>query len=92
MTISATSALLIAGARSAAVELDARIVAEGLGITPEQVEADRLAGTITTLCERGIGIDAGLLRVTFYRGKRRLRLVMDAQGTVQQDAADQPKA
>ncbi len=75
------------------MELDARLVAEGLGIAPEQVEADRLAGTITTLCERGIGIDAGLLRVTFYRGKRRLRLVVDAHGTVQPPpAADQPKA
>ncbi len=75
------------------IEIDARIVAEGLGIAPEDVEPGRLAGTITTLCERGTGEDAGLVRVTFYLGKRRLRLLVDAHGTVlQQPAPDQPSA
>jgi hypothetical protein len=75
------------------IEIDARIVADGLGIAPEDVEPGRLAGTITTLCERGTGKDAGLVRVTFYLGKRRLRLLVDAHGTVlQQPAPDQPSA
>ena len=82
-----------AGANDAAnIEVDARIVAEGLGIAPEDVEPGRLAGSITTLCERGTGEDAGLIRATFYLGKRRLRLVVDAEGRVVQHepTPDQP--
>lgn len=77
-----------------AIEIDARIVAEGLGIAPEEVESRRRVGTITSLCERGTGSDAGLVRVTFYLGKRRLRLVVDAHGSVLQQgpAVDQPSA
>lgn len=48
----------------------------------------------TSLCERGTGQDAGLVRVTFYLGKRRLRLVVDADGCVlqQEPAPDQSSA
>ena len=75
------------------IEIDARIVAEGPGIAPEDVEPGRLAGTVTTLCERGTGEDAGLPRVTFYLGKQCLRLLVDAHGAVlQQPAPDQPIA
>lgn len=82
-----------APADAGTIKIDARIVAEGLGIAPEDVEPGRLAGTVTTLCERGTGEDAGLVRVTFYLGKRRLRLLVDAHGTVlQQPAPDQPSA
>jgi len=78
--------------RVATIEIDARIVAKGLGMEPEEVEPARKAGTLTTLCERGTGSDAGLLRVTFYLGKRRLRLLVDANGLVldQHPAAGQP--
>lgn len=75
------------------IEIDARIVADGLGIEPDQVEPRRQSGEIKALCERGTGEDAGLVRVTFYLGKRRLRLVVDANGTVrrQELVSDQPK-
>lgn len=82
-----------AGVRNAAtIEIDARIVAEGLGIAPQEVEPARQAGTITTLCERGTGEDAGWVRATFYYGKRRLRLLVDAEGQVLQQppGPDQP--
>jgi len=48
----------------------------------------------TSLCERGTGPEAGLVRVTFSLGKRRLRLVVDANGCVLQrePAPDQPGA
>ncbi len=74
------------------IEIDARVVAEGLGIAAEDVEPARRAGTITTLCERGTGEHAGLVRATFYLGKRRLRLLVDAQGKVlqQHPGPDQP--
>ena len=35
---------------------------------------------IATLCERGVGEDAGLFRFTFYFGKQRVRLVTNANG------------
>jgi hypothetical protein len=78
--------------RVATIDIDARIVAESLGIAPEDVEPARKAGSLTTLCERGTGSDAGLVRVTFYLGKRRLRLLVDASGSVleQHPAAGQP--
>ena len=38
-------------------------------------------GRISTLCERGVGEDAGLYRASFYYGDRRARLVVDASGT-----------
>ena len=78
--------------RVATIDIDARIVAEGFGMEPEEVEPARKTGTLTTLCERGTGSDAGLLRVTFYLGKRRLRLLLDANGSVleQHPAAGQP--
>lgn len=76
------------------IEVDSRVVAEGLGIEPNEVEPRRRTGEITSLCERGTGEDAGLVRVTFYLGKRRLRLVVDGDGTVRQQdpAADHPNA
>jgi len=46
--------------RVAMIDIDARIVAEGLGLAPEDVEPARKAGTLTTLCERGTGSDVVL--------------------------------
>ena len=76
------------------IEIDSRVVAEGLGVEPSEVEPLRRTGEITSLCERGTGEDAGLVRVTFYLGKRRVRLVLDGDGTVrpQVSAADHPNA
>lgn len=62
------------------IEIEATLVAEGFGIPVEhfrQLMADR---QITVLCERGTGADAGLHRASFYRGRQRVRLVVDAQG------------
>ncbi|HEY9143159.1 MAG TPA: DUF6522 family protein [Arenimonas sp.] len=62
------------------VEVDARLIAEGLGLAPEQVPAMVADRRIATLCERGTGEDAGLFRFTFYFGTQRFRLVTDAGG------------
>jgi hypothetical protein len=39
-------------------------------------------GTLTSLCERGLDRDAGKFRLTFFHGRRRLRLIVDAAGNV----------
>lgn len=63
-----------------AVEVDARLVAEGLGLAPADVPAMVADHRIATLCERGTGEDEGLFRFTFYHRGRRVRLVTDADG------------
>lgn len=65
-----------------AVEVDAAIIAEGLGIAPEHVQAEMRSGGITSACERGIDADAGTFRLSFKTGNRRRRLIVDATGEV----------
>jgi hypothetical protein len=67
-------------AARAAVEVDAALVAAGLGLDPAQVPAMVADRRIATLCERGTGEDAGRYRFTFYFGQRRFRLLTDAAG------------
>jgi hypothetical protein len=66
------------------VSIDARLVGEGLGIDPALVPARMRAGAIRGLCERGVDEDAGRYRLTFFHGGKRLRLVVDANGTLLQ--------
>ncbi|MAL03964.1 MAG: hypothetical protein CL625_06805 [Arenimonas sp.] len=65
---------------SGPVEVDARLIAEGLGLDAGQVPAMVADRRIATLCERGTGEDAGRYRFTFYFGNQRFRLVTDARG------------
>lgn len=67
-----------------AIEVDARLVGEGLGIDAALVPARIRAGAITSLCERGEGDDAGRYRLTFFYEGRRFRIVIDAEGKVLQ--------
>jgi hypothetical protein len=67
-------------AARAAVEVDAALVAAGLGLDPAQVPAMVADRRIATLCERGTGEDAGRFRFTFYFGGQRFRLVTDGRG------------
>lgn len=62
------------------VDVDARLVAEGLGLPPQDVPAMVADRRIATLCERGTGEDAGLYRFTFWFGQKRFRLTTDASG------------
>lgn len=71
------------------LQVDATIVAAGLQLAPEALRAALHNGTVTSTCETGEGSDAGRTRVTFYSATRRMRLVVDATGTVlQRSAAD----
>lgn len=60
--------------------VDAARVARGLGLDPGEFRRLNDSGRIRTLCERGIGADDGRYRLTFFHGRRRLRLVTDAAG------------
>ena len=64
------------------VNVDAVLVAEGLRLTPELVLTRIREGKITSFCERGVNEDAGRIRLTFFHGNRRVRLVVDEEGNV----------
>jgi hypothetical protein len=65
-----------------AVCIDATIIAQGLAIQPALVQPLMRKGTLTSLCERGLDRDAGKVRLTFFYGRRRLRLIVDLGGNV----------
>lgn len=69
-----------------AIEIDGARVARGLGLDVaafRQLMEDR---KVTVLCERGIGEDAGRFRASFYYRDMRVRLVVDGQGLVLEEA------
>jgi len=65
-----------------AIQVDARVVAKGLGIEPPQVMAGLRDGEIQTLSEKGVDEDAGRYRLTFFSRTRRFRLIVDENGTI----------
>ncbi len=67
-----------------AVQIDAAIVAEGLGLTPSLLQGEMRAGRITSLAERGIDADSGRHRLTFFSEHRRFRVVVDDTGAILQ--------
>jgi Family of unknown function (DUF6522) len=66
------------------IQIEASIVARGLELEPAAVQAMIRNGEITSLCERGVNEDAARYRLTFFHKSRRVRLVVDANGTVVQ--------
>ncbi len=70
-----------------AMEIDASIVAEGLGIALPRLREGMRNGTITSMTERGIDADQGRHRLTFFCEHRRFRVVVDASGTILQRSA-----
>lgn len=70
-----------------AIEVDAAIVAAGLGIEPSLLRERIRAAKITSSCERGINEDDGRYRLTFLSDGRRLRLTVDEKGHVLQRSA-----
>jgi len=73
--------------RDGAVQVDASVIAEGLGITLPLLRKQMRAGKITSFSERGIDADLGRHRLTFLSEHRRLRLVVDQSGTIIQRSA-----
>ena len=66
------------------VEIDASVVAEGLGIALPLLKSQMRAGKITSQSERGIDADSGRYRLTFFSEHRRFRVVVDEAGAILQ--------
>src|SRR5262249_61198922 len=54
------------------VQVDAAVVAEGLGIALPRFQKEMRAGRITGVFERGVGADRGRHRLTFFSPHRRV--------------------
>ncbi len=70
--------------QNGAVQIDAAVVADGLGIEASAVHDLLRQGKIVSRYERGIGEDEGRRRLTFITEHRRFRLVIDDLGNVVQ--------
>ncbi|MDO9560965.1 MAG: DUF6522 family protein [Bradyrhizobium sp.] len=66
------------------VEIDASVIAEGLGIALPLLRNQMRAGKITSQSERGVDDDIGRYRLTFFSEHRRFRVVVDANGAILQ--------
>lgn len=62
------------------ISVDATLIAESLGIEPAVVQPLMREGRITSRCERGVDEDEGRYRLTFFHGRLRALLVIDADG------------
>lgn len=64
------------------IEVDATVIAEGVGIQPQEVLEQLRSGDITTRCEKGMDEDEGRYRLTFLSQSRRLQLIVDGSGKI----------
>lgn len=62
------------------VEIPLEWVAHLLGLLPEGAQAALRAGTLTSILEKCEERDAGRMRLTFFHGTRRARIVLDVDG------------
>jgi hypothetical protein len=76
--------------RDGDLEIDASVIAEGLGIALPVLRQQMQAGKITSLSERGVDADLGRHRLTFFWGHRRFRVVVDddSGAIIQRSALD----
>jgi hypothetical protein len=68
------------------VEVDAGVIAEGLGIDPSIVHDCLRQGKITARYERGIDEDEGMHKLSFFAGHWRFQIVVDEAGNVIQQS------
>jgi uncharacterized protein DUF6522 len=62
--------------------VDASLLATFFDLQPEEVTVLMKKRAITSLCERGIDDNEGEFRLSFFFGRRQLRLTVDAAGCV----------
>jgi hypothetical protein len=63
-----------------AIQVEATILAEGLGFDASLVPALLKSGEITSLCERGAGDEEGRHRLAFFHRGKWFRILIDNEG------------
>ena len=64
------------------VTVDAALVASRFNMDPRKFLDQLRLGKITSLFEKGEGIDAGRCRITFYNENQRTRFIVDHTGEI----------
>ena len=79
---------------AAGIEVPAELIAPDLGLAPADLPTLLRDESVTSLCEKGEGEDAGRWRLTFFTRTKRLRLIVDSTGAILQrqviDFGDKP--
>lgn len=57
-------------------QVEAELIAEGFGLTQDEVSRRMRDGRMTSRCEKGTGEDEGRWRLTFFSEGRTLRLTL----------------
>jgi hypothetical protein len=65
-----------------AFTVPAEVIAQGLKLAPEAVQPMLAGRQISTWVEAGVDEDFGTFRLTFATDKRRLRVIIDALGSI----------
>jgi len=73
--------------RDGVIQVEASVIAEGLGLALPQFRKQMQAGRITSWSERGTDADNGRHRLTFFSEHCRFRLVVDEGGAIIQRSA-----
>jgi hypothetical protein len=60
----------------------ANLLAKAFGLTEDDVRQAMRDGAMTSICEAGMGADAGRWRLTFRLNSRACRYTVDATGTI----------
>jgi Family of unknown function (DUF6522) len=68
------------------IQVDANIIGQNLGLEHSEVRRLMREGKLTSSCERGVNEDDGHYRLTFFLGRRRLRLIVDEAGRIIQQS------
>lgn len=66
--------------RAPTIDVDAGMVARALELEPDAFRRLMDHGHIRTLSERGVGVDEGRFRLSFYYRDKRLRIITDVDG------------
>lgn len=69
------------------IEIDATLVAKGLGMHPDALRQAMREGHVTRTMEKGEGAHAGRFRATFYSPNCRLRLLFNDEGIILQTSS-----
>jgi Family of unknown function (DUF6522) len=72
------------------VTIEAGHLAEKLGLPVDRLRAEMRRGIVYGVVERGVGEDAGRLRLTFRYRARSWTVVVEADGTLDEAPAQAP--
>ncbi len=65
--------------------VDGSVLADKFGLTTDDMRAAMQAGRLVSISETGVGSDTGRVRLTFRYGASAWRVIIEPDGTVNED-------